>query len=62
MGVVTNAYVTISNLGNGNLTNVCAKSSVSDEARRSQDKSECILSLPAGYQVTLKLTVDTGFT
>jgi hypothetical protein len=61
MGEVTNAYVTISNHGTGNLTNVCATLSASDEARRHSDKSHCIPSLPAGYQVTLKLTVDTGF-
>jgi len=61
MGEVTNAYVTISNLGKGNLTNVCATLSASDEARRHPDKSQCVPSLPAGYQVTLKLTVDTGF-
>jgi hypothetical protein len=61
MGEVTNGYVTISNLGGGNLTNVCATLSASDEARRHPDKSKCIPSLPARYQVTLKLTVDTGF-
>jgi len=61
MGEVTNAYVTISNLGKGNLTNICATLSASDEARRHPDKSQCVPSLPAGYQVTLKLTVDTGF-
>ena len=61
MGEVTNAYVTISNLGKGNLTNVCATLSASDEARRHPDKSQCVPSLPAGYQVTFKLTVDTGF-
>jgi hypothetical protein len=61
MGEVTNAYVTISNLSKGNLTNVCATLSASDEDRRHPDKSQCVPSLPAGYQVTLKLTVDTGF-
>jgi hypothetical protein len=61
MGEVTNAYATISNLGKRNLTNVCATLSASDEARRHPDKSQCVPSLPAGYQVTLKLTVDTGF-
>jgi hypothetical protein len=61
MGEVTNAYVTISNLGKGNLTNVCATLSASDEAHRHPDKSQCVPSLPAGYQVTFKLTVDTSF-
>jgi hypothetical protein len=61
MGEVTNAYVTISNIGKGDLTNVCATLSASDEARRHPDKSQCVPSLPAGYQVSLKLTVDTGF-
>jgi hypothetical protein len=60
MGEVTNAYPVIRNLTSNNLTNVCATLSASDEARVHPDKTACVVALPAGYQVTLKLTVDTG--
>ena len=59
MGEVTNAYVTIANRGNALLTTVCATLSSADEGRAHPDKSKCVSSLPPGYQVTLKLTVDT---
>jgi hypothetical protein len=61
MGEVTNAYPVIRNDTENGLTNLCATLSASDEARLHPDKTTCIASLPAGYQVTLKLTVDTGF-
>ena len=58
---MTNAYPVIRNITGNTLTNVCATLSASDEARPHPDKTACIASLPSGYQVTLKLTVDTGF-
>lgn len=61
MGEVTNAFARLQNAGNADLSDVCATLSASDEARQHPDKTACIPSLPAGYQVTLKLTVDTGF-
>lgn len=61
MGEVTNAYITIKNSGSRDLTNVCATLNALDEGRVHPDKTRCIASLPAGYQVTLKLTVDTTF-
>ncbi len=61
MGEVTNAYAIISNNTGNELTNVCAMLTASDEARLHPDKTGCVASLPNGYQVTLKLTVDTGF-
>jgi len=61
MGEVTNAFPVIRNTGILDLTNVCATLSASDEGREHPDKTGCVASLPAGYQVTLKLTVDTGF-
>jgi hypothetical protein len=61
MGEVTNAFPVIRNTGVQDLTNVCATLSASDEARVHPDKTKCVPSLPAGTQVTLKLTVDTGF-
>ena len=59
MGEVTNAYVAISNIGAVNLTNVCATLNAQDEGRPHPDKTKCIASLSAGYQVSEKLTVDT---
>ncbi len=61
MGEVTNAYVTIRNSGSLEAANLCASLSASDEDRKHPDKTLCVSSLPAGYQVTLKLSVDTGF-
>jgi hypothetical protein len=59
LGEVTNAYPIISNSTGKDLTNVCATLSATDEARVYPDKTACLASLPTGYQVTLKLTVDT---
>jgi hypothetical protein len=59
MGEVTNAYPVISNATGNNLTNVCATLSATDEDRLHPDKTVCVALLPSGYQVTLKLTVDT---
>lgn len=61
MGEVTNAYVLLQNYSPADLTEVCATLSASDEAREHPDKRACIASLPAGAQVSLKLTVDTAF-
>ena len=61
MGEVTNAFPIIENSSGSLLTNVCAELSASDEARVHPDKTACIAELPTGYQVTMKLTVDTGF-
>jgi hypothetical protein len=61
MGEVTNAYPLIQNISGKDLTNVCATLSASDEARVHPDKTSCVPSLPDGYEVTLKLTADTGF-
>lgn len=61
MGEVTNAYVTISNSTASDVTNVCATLSALDEGRPHPDKTKCLPILPPGYQVTLKLTVDTTY-
>jgi hypothetical protein len=61
MGEVTNAYPLIKNTTPADLTTVCATLSASDEDREHPDKTVCVDLLPAGYQVTLKLTVDTGY-
>ena len=59
MGEVTNAYITIQNIGNVDLTNVCATLNTQDEGRVHPDKTKCVASLPAGYEVSEKLTVDS---
>jgi hypothetical protein len=61
MGEVTNAYALIRNVSPMDFTNVCATLTASDEARQHPDKTRCVASLPSRHQVTLKLTVDTGF-
>ncbi|MGA7192669.1 MAG: hypothetical protein WBW94_03490 [Anaerolineales bacterium] len=59
MGEVTNAYVTIQNVGSADLSNICATLNALDEGRTHPDKTKCVDSLLAGYQISEKLTVDT---
>jgi hypothetical protein len=61
MGEVTNAYVQVRNTGGTQLTEVCATLRGLDEDRAHPDKTKCTGSLPIGYQITYKLTVDTGY-
>ncbi len=61
MGEVTNAYVTIKNIGNVDLPNACALLRAIDEDREHPDKEVCVTNLPAQYQVTQKLTVDSQY-
>jgi len=61
MGEVTNAYVTLKNTGNVELTNLVTTLYALDEGRVHPDKTKGTASLPAGYEVTLKLTVDSTY-
>ncbi len=61
MGEVTNAYVTIGNFTGADETDLCATLRGLDEGRPHPDKTKCVGALPAKYQVTLKLTVDTTY-
>lgn len=61
MGEVTNAYVTVKNTGNVDLLNTCALLRAIDEDREHPDKKVCVAYLPAQYQATLKLTVDSAY-
>ncbi len=61
MGDVTNAYVTISNTTRQDVPNLCATLNALDEGRLHPDKTKCLPSLSAGYQVTFKLTVDSTY-
>jgi len=61
MGEVTNAYVTLKNTGGTELTNIIATLYALDEGRVHPDKTVILTSLPVGYQVTIKLTVDSTY-
>ena len=61
MGEVTNAYVTISNLGATDLENICATLRGQNEGRPHPDKTKCISTLPGGSQVTQRLTIDKTY-
>lgn len=61
MGEVTNAYVTLKNIGNVELTNLIATLYALDEGREHPDKIQEIPSIPVGYEVTLKMTVDSTY-
>lgn len=61
MGEVTNAYIIIANHKGVDLSNPCATLSAADEGRIHPDKTVCADMLPHGFQITLKLTIDTTF-
>jgi hypothetical protein len=61
MGEVTNAFVTVKNIGTVDLPNTCAILRAIDEDREHPDKRICVANLPAQNQVTLKLTVDSQY-
>lgn len=61
MGEVTNAYVTLRNTGNVELTNLIATLYALDEGREHPDKIQEIVSIPVNYEVRLKMTVDSTY-
>jgi len=61
MGEVTNAFVTLTNNGGIQLTNIKITLFALDEDRVHPDKTVELSSLPVGYQVTVKLTVDSAY-
>jgi hypothetical protein len=61
MGEVTNAFVTLTNTGGVDLLNLKATLFALDEGRVHPDKTVELASLPVGYQVTVKLTVDSTY-
>lgn len=61
MGEVTNAFVTLTNTGLLELTNLQITLKALDEGREHPDKTLEVPSLLAGYQVMLKLTVDSTY-
>jgi len=58
---VTNAYVTLRNATAADIPSACAILRAIDEEREHPDKERCIDVLPAGYEVTQKLTVDSTY-
>ena len=61
MGEVTNAFITLTNTGLLELTNLRITLKALDEGREHPDKTLEVPSLLAGYQVMLKLTVDSTY-
>ena len=61
MGEVTNAFVTLKNMGGVELTNIRTTLFAGDEDRVHPDKTVELVSLPVGSQVTIKLTVDSAY-
>jgi len=61
MGEVTNAFVTLENTGNVDLTNLTTTLMALDEGREHPDKTVETAFLQTGYQVTVKLTVDSTY-
>jgi hypothetical protein len=61
MGEVTNAFVTLTNTGTLELTNIRTTLKALDEGREHPDKTVELTYLPPAYQVTLKLTVDSTY-
>jgi hypothetical protein len=61
MGEVTNAFVTLKNVGGAELTNLKVTLFALDEGREHPDKTVELSTLPIGYQITTKLTVDSTY-
>ena len=61
MGEVTNAFVVLRNTALPELTNLQITLNALDEGREHPDKTVEVPSIPSGYQVTLKLTVDSTY-
>jgi hypothetical protein len=61
LGEVTNAFVTLTNTGNTDVSNLRATLFALDEGSPHPDKSVEISLLPIGQKVTVKLTVDSTY-
>lgn len=58
MGNVTNVYINLVNASELDLITVCATLSATDEGRAHPDKMACVSSLPHGFFIPIKLTID----
>ena len=61
MGEVTNAFVTLKNTGAVELTNLIATLYALDEGREHPDKVQEVSSIPVGFEIMLKMTVDSTY-
>ena len=61
LGEVTNAFVVLRNTGGIDLINMTATLRALDEGEEHPDKTVEVSSLLTGYQVTLKMTVDSTY-
>ena len=61
MGEVTDAFVTLRNTGNVDLTNIRVTVFALDEGREHPDKTVELTILPVNYQVSIKLTADSTY-
>ncbi len=61
LGEVTNAFVVLRNTGGVDLINMTATLRALDEGEEHPDKTVEVSSLLTGYQVTLKMTVDSTY-
>ena len=61
MGEVTNAFITIMNNSQVDLTNIVVTLYALDEGREHPDKIQEIPILPAQYEITLLMTVDSTY-
>ena len=61
MWEVTNAYVTVQNVGPAEATNMCVELRASDVGQEHPDQSKCIQVLPPQHEVSMKLTADTEY-
>ncbi len=61
LGEVTNAFVVLQNTGGVDLINMTATLRALDEGEEHPDKTVEVPSLLTGYQVTLKMTVDSTY-
>ena len=61
LGEVTNAFVTLTNNGNVDLSNVKATLFALDEGREHPDKTVEIVILPVSQKITIKLTVESTY-
>ena len=60
LGEVTNGYVVVQNVGNADATNIHVSLDANDkDSNDHPDTSYKIQNLPPGYQISLKLTLDT---
>ena len=61
LGEVTNAFIILRNTGGVDLTNITATLRALDEGEEHPDKTVEVPSLLTGYQVSLKMTVDSTY-